>query len=268
MTAVLGYERGIFAPGIKSRRVAYQVNHHLLVSHALAARAIRAAKSKADVGIVLNLSPVYAATNSDVDTMHARLEDGRLARWYMDALFSGRYPADVLEYLGADAPRAQEGDAALIAETCDFLGINYYYPIVSSGENPAATASSSAAAITDMGWEVAPASLADLLMRLDRDYELPPIYITENGAAYQDRMVEGRVEDEPRRQYIESHLIALAEAMKNGVNVKGYFAWSLMDNFEWAEGYRKRFGIVHVDYATLRRTLKRSAVWYRDLVKA
>jgi beta-glucosidase len=268
VTAVLGYERGIFAPGIKSRRVAYQVNHHLLVSHALAARAIRAAKSKADVGIVLNLSPVYAATNSDVDTMHARLEDGRLVRWYMDALFSGRYPADVLEDLGADAPRTQTGDAALISETCDFLGINYYYPIVSSGENPAATASSSAAAITDMGWEVAPASLADLLMRLDRDYELPPIFITENGAAYQDSVVEGRVEDEQRRQYIESHLIALAEAMKNGVNVKGYFAWSLMDNFEWAEGYRKRFGIVHVDYATLRRTLKRSAVWYRDLVKA
>jgi beta-glucosidase len=268
VTAVLGYERGIFAPGIKSRRVAYQVNHHLLVSHALAARAIRATGSTADIGIVLNLSPVYAATNSDVDTMHARLEDGRLVRWYMDALFSGRYPADVLEYLGADAPRAQQGDAALICETCDFLGINYYYPIVSSSENPAAPASSGAAALTDMGWEVSPESLADLLLRLDRDYELPPIYITENGAAYQDSVVDGLVEDEPRRAYIESHLIALAEAMKSGVNVKGYFAWSLMDNFEWAEGYRKRFGIVHVDYSTLRRTMKRSAVWYRDLVKA
>jgi beta-glucosidase len=268
VTAVLGYERGIFAPGIKSRRIAYQVNHHLLVSHGLAARAIRDAKSAADIGIVLNLSPVYAATDSDLDTLHARLEDGRLVRWYMDALFKGRYPADVLEYLGADAPQAAQGDAALIAETCDFLGINYYYPIVSSSENPAATASSSAAAITDMGWEVAPASLADLLLRLDRDYELPPIFITENGAAYEDQMVEGRVEDEPRRQYIESHLVALAEAMRQGVYVKGYFAWSLMDNFEWAEGYRKRFGIVHVDYETMRRTLKQSAVWYRALVKA
>jgi beta-glucosidase len=268
VTAVLGYERGIFAPGIKSRRVAYQVNHHLLVSHALAARAIRASASKAEVGIVLNLSPVYAATDSDIDTMHARLEDGRLVRWYMDALFKGRYPADILDYLGADAPRTQEGDARLIAETCDFLGINYYYPIVSSGENPAAPASSGAAALTDMGWEVAPASLADLLLRLNRDYELPPIFITENGAAYDDEMVEGRIEDEPRRQYIESHLVALAEAMRGGVNVKGYFAWSLMDNFEWAQGYRKRFGIVHVDYETLRRTLKRSAFWYRSLVKA
>jgi beta-glucosidase len=268
VTAVLGYERGVFAPGIKSRSVAYQVNHHLLVSHALAARAIRATRSTADVGIVLNLSPVYAATDSDVDTLHAKLEDGRLVRWYMDALFRGRYPADILEYLGADAPRAEEGDAELIAEVCDFLGINYYYPIVSSGENPAATASSDAAALTDMGWEVAPASLADLLLRLDRDYDLPPIFITENGAAYDDEIVEGRIDDEPRRQYIESHLVALADAMRKGVDVKGYFAWSLMDNFEWAEGYRKRFGIVHVDYETLQRTPKRSAVWYRSLVKA
>jgi len=268
VTAVLGYERGVFAPGIKNRGVAYQVNHHLLVSHALAARAIRETQSTADVGIVLNLSPVYAATDSDVDTLHAKLEDGRLVRWYMDALFKGRYPADILEYLGADAPRTEQGDAELIAEICDFLGINYYYPIVSSGENPAATASSDAAALTDMGWEVAPASLADLLLRLDRDYDLPPIFITENGAAYEDEIVEGRIEDEPRRQYIESHLVALADAIGKGVDVKGYFAWSLMDNFEWAQGYRKRFGIVHVDYETLQRTPKRSAFWYRSLVKA
>jgi beta-glucosidase len=267
VTAVLGYERGIFAPGIKSRRVAYQVSHHLLVSHGLAARAIRGAKSNAEVGIVLNLSPVYAATSSDDDTAHARLEDGRLVRWYMDALFKRRYPADILEHLGADAPETQRGDAELIAETCDFLGINYYYPIVSSSENPAATASSGASSITDMGWEVAPASLADLLLRLNRDYDLPPIYITENGAAYQDEMVDGRIDDEPRRHYIEMHLIALADAMKQGVDVRGYFAWSLMDNFEWTEGYRKRFGIVHVDYKTLERTLKRSALWYRSLLK-
>lgn len=267
VTAALGYELGIFAPGIRSRRVAYQVSHNLLVSHGLAARAIRAATSNADVGIVLNLSPVYAATDSANDTMQAKLEDGRLVRWYMDALFKGRYPADILEFLGADAPRVQPGDAQLMGEICDFLGINYYYPIVSSHEIPTATASSDAAAITDMGWEVSPASLADLLLRLNRDYPLPPIYITENGAAYDDEMIEGRVEDEARRQYIESHLFALADAMRGGVNVKGYFAWSLLDNFEWAQGYRKRFGIVHVDYQTLARTLKRSALWYRDLVR-
>jgi beta-glucosidase len=217
------------------------------------------------VGIVLNMSPVYPATDSDLDAEHARLEDGRLVRWYMDALFKGHYPADVLEHLGADAPRTQSGDAGLIAQPCDFLGVNYYHPTVSSSANPASPASSGAA-VTDMGWEVAPHSLADLLLRLNRDYALPPVFITENGAAYEDQVVEGRVEDEQRRHYIELHVAAIADVIQRGVNVKGYFVWSLMDNFEWAEGYRKRFGIVHVDYATLRRTLKRSALWYQSLL--
>jgi beta-glucosidase len=268
VTAVLGYERGVFAPGLKNRRVGYQVSHHLLISHALAMQAIRDARSKADVGIVLNMSPVYPATDSDLDLVHARLEDGRLVRWYMDALFKSRYPDDILEHLGEDAPQTQPGDAALIARPCDFLGINYYNPIVSSSENPASPASSGAASVTDMGWEVAPQSLADLLLRLNRDYELPPILITENGAAYQDELVGGRVDDEPRRHYIESHLVAVADVIERGLDVRGYFVWSLMDNFEWAEGFRKRFGIVHVDYATLHRTLKGSALWYRSLLKA
>jgi beta-glucosidase len=266
VTAVLGYERGVFAPGIKNRGMAYQASHHLLLSHALAMRAIRETRTLADVGIVLNMSPVYPATRSDLDAVHAKLEDGRLVRWYMDALFKSHYPADILEHLGADAPQVRPGDAALIGERCDFLGINYYHPIVSSSENPASPASSGAASVTDMGWEVAPRSLSDLLLRVNRDYELPPIFITENGAAYQDRLIGDSIEDEQRRHYIESHLIALAEAMQGGVDVRGYFAWSLMDNFEWAEGYSKRFGIVHVDYATLRRTPKRSALWYRSLI--
>ena len=267
MTAVLGYEKGVFAPGLKSRRVAYQASHNLLVSHALASQAIRASRTRADVGIVLNMSPVYPATDSDDDAAHARLEDGRLVRWYMDALFKGHYPADILEHLGADAPRALAGDAELIAQPCDFLGVNYYNPVVSSSENPASPASSAAAAVTDMGWEVSPHSLADLLLRLNRDYKLPPVLITENGAAYQDQIVGGRVDDEERRHYIESHLMAVADVIARGVNVKGYFVWSLMDNFEWAEGYRKRFGIVHVDYATLERTLKNSGLWYQSLLR-
>ena len=118
-----------------------------------------------------------------------------------------------------------------------------------------------------MGWEVAPDSLADLLLRLNRDYALPPVLITENGAAYQDQIVGGRVEDEERRHYIEQHLVAVADVIARGVNVQGYFVWSLMDNFEWAEGYRKRFGIVHVDYATLERTLKNSGLWYQSLLR-
>jgi beta-glucosidase len=266
VSAVLGYERGVFAPGVRDRRVAYQASHHLLLSHGLAVRAIRQADSHAAVGIVLNMSPVSPATDSAIDAVHARLEDGRLVRWYMDALFKSRYPEDVLEYLGADAPTTQPGDAQLIAEPCDFLGVNYYHPTVSSSLNPASPASSGAA-VTDMGWEVAPRGLAELLLRLNRDYELPPVFITENGAAYQDEIVADRVHDEQRRHYIEAHLVALAEVIQRGVDVRGYFVWSLMDNFEWAEGYTKRFGIVHVDYSTLRRTLKRSGEWYRSLLR-
>ena len=267
VSAVLGYERGVFAPGLKDRRVAYQVSHHLLLSHALAMQAIRALGTKADVGIVLNMSPVRPETDSEVDAHHARLEDGRLIRWYTDALFKGQYPRDIVEYLGADAPQVQAGDAELIAQPCDFVGINYYHPTVSSSSNPASPASSGAA-VTDMGWEVAPRGLSDLLLRLKRDYRLPAIFITENGAAYRDQYAEGRIDDEQRRQYIESHLLAVADAIDHGVNVRGYFVWSLMDNFEWAEGYSKRFGIVHVDYDTLRRTLKRSGLWYKSLLRA
>lgn len=267
VTAVLGHEHGIFAPGIKDRRIAFQVSHHVLVSHALAAQAIRHSGSRADVGIVLNMSPIYPATDSDADANHARLEDGRLVRWYMDALFKGHYPADVLEDLGADAPHVAPGDAELIAQPLDFLGVNYYHPTVSSSGNPSAPATAGAS-VTDMGWEVAPQSLTDLLLRLQRDYSLPPVFITENGAAYKDQMVDGRVDDEQRRQYIESHLAAIAEVTQRGVDIRGYFVWSLMDNFEWAQGYGKRFGIVHVDYATLRRTLKSSARWYQSLLRA
>jgi len=266
VTAVLGHERGVFAPGVKNRRVAYQVSHHLLVSHGLASQAIRSTRSRADVGIVLNMSPVYPETDSPVDAAHAKLEDGRLVRWYMDALFKSGYPADVLKYLGNDAPVMQPGDNELIAQPCDFLGVNYYHPTVSGSVNPASPASSGAA-VTDMGWEVAPQGLAELLLRLHHDYDLPPVLITENGAAYQDELIGGRVEDEQRRQYIESHLVALADVIRRGVDVNGYFVWSLMDNFEWAEGYRKRFGIVHVDYKTLQRTLKSSALWYQALLR-
>jgi beta-glucosidase len=266
VTAVLGHERGIFAPGVRDRRVAYQVAHHVLISHGLAMQAIRATRTKAEVGIVLNMSPVRPETDSDLDAIHARLEDGRLVRWYADALLKGCYPADVLDHLGADAPQTQPGDAELIAQPLDFLGVNYYHPTVSSSIN-AASPASDGASVTAMGWEVAPDSLAELLLRLNRDYKLPPLYITENGAAYQDQVVAGRVEDEQRRHYIESHLIAVAEAIQRGVDVRGYFVWSLMDNFEWAEGYSKRFGIVHVDYSTMRRTLKRSGEWYRALLR-
>ena len=267
VTATLGHEQGHFAPGIKDRAVAMQVSHHCLLSHGLAMKAMRSARSNIDVGIVLNLSPVYSASDSPADRMLASREDGLLVRWYMDALLTGQYPGDILEYLSADAPRSQDGDAQLIAQPLDFLGVNYYNPIVSIAERSFSPARKGAA-VTDMGWEVAPADFTDLLTRLDRDYDLPPLFITENGAAYRDLLVDGDVKDEDRRAYIESHIRAIADAMDEGVDVRGYFVWSLLDNFEWAAGYTKRFGIYYVDYQTQARILKRSGFWYKDLAAA
>lgn len=266
VTATLGHETGVFAPGIRSRATAMQAAHHCLVSHGLAAQAVRAARADAAVGIVLNLSPVYPASDAAEDVLQARRDDGLLVRWYLDALLLGRYPADVLEYLGADAPRARAGDARLIAQPLDFIGVNFYNPMSSSASRRWVPARQGAP-VTDMGWEVAPRDFTQLLLRLHREYRLPPLYIAENGAAYEDRLENGEVNDEPRRAYLESHLEAVAEAIGQGVDLRGYFVWSLLDNFEWSQGYTRRFGIVHVDYATQERRPKRSGLWYSGLVR-
>jgi len=267
VTATIGHELGHFAPGLKDRAVAMQVSHHCLLSHGLAMKAMRSSRSNIDIGIVLNLSPVYSASDSPADTMLASREDGLLVRWYMDALLRAEYPADILEYLGRDAPVPLPGDAQLIAQPLDFLGVNYYNPIVSTAERSFSPAREGAV-VTDMGWEVAPATFTDLLTRLDRDYDLPPLFITENGAAYRDLVIDGGVKDEERRSYIESHIRAIADAIDEEVDVRGYFVWSLLDNFEWAAGYTKRFGIYYVDYQTQARILKRSGFWYKDLAAA
>ena len=267
VTATLGHELGHFAPGVKNRAVAMQVSHHCLLSHGLAVQAMRSARQNLDIGIVLNLSPVYAASASPADQLLAAREDGLLVRWYLDALLRGTYPSDILQYLGPDAPQVQAADERLICQPLDFLGVNYYSPIRSVATRPFSP-TREGVPVTDMGWEVAPASFTDLLLRLDRDYDLPPLYITENGAAYRDTLVEGAVKDEERRAYIESHVSAVADAIDQGVDVRGYFLWSLLDNFEWASGYTKRFGIYYVDYATQARTLKHSGFWFKNLAAA
>jgi beta-glucosidase len=267
VTATLGHELGVFAPGVKDRAVAMQVAHHCLLSHGLAMQAMRSARPGLSLGIVLNLAPVYAASDSSADKNLALREDGLLVRWYMDALMGRAYPADILMYLGADAPRVQAEDADLIAQPLDFLGVNYYHPIISVAARPFCP-TRDGVPVTDMGWEVAPASFTELLLRLDRDYDLPPLFITENGAAYRDTIVEGGVVDDERRGYIESHVRAVADAINHGVDVRGYFVWSLLDNFEWASGYSKRFGIYYVDYQTQARILKRSGTWFKNLAAA
>ncbi len=266
VVAILGYEAGIFAPGIKCRKTAMQAAHHLLLGHGLAIRAMRELKLAAPLGIVLNQSPIYPATDTAADVDKARVEDGKLVRWYMDPLLLGRYPADIVDYLGADAPAVEEGDMALIASPIDFIGINYYTRNFASHANPWQPAPGPLG-VTDMGWEVYPAGLTELLVRLQRDYRLPPLYITENGAAYQDTVVDGRIDDAARTTYLRTHIAAVHDAIAAGVDVRGYFAWSLFDNFEWAMGYSKRFGIVYVDYASGKRIPKASALWYRDFIQ-
>ena len=267
VTVTLGHEMGHFAPGIKDRAVAMQVAHHCLLSHGLAAQAIRSSCRDVEVGIVLNLSPVAPATDSAADKLQASREDGFLVRWYLDALLRAQYPADILAYLGADAPLTRAEDARVIAQPLDFLGVNYYHPIVSTVTKPYSTAHSGAV-VTDMGWEVAPHLFTELLVRIDHDYDLPPVLITENGAAYRDQVVNGSIQDESRRAYIETHVGAVADAIARGVDVRGYFVWSLLDNFEWASGYSKRFGLYYVDYPTQTRILKHSGAWYKDLATA
>ncbi|MCM0610166.1 MAG: beta-glucosidase [Ideonella sp. WA131b] len=268
--AVLGHESGIFAPGIRHRGTAMQVAHHLLLSHGLALRALRADGCRARLGIVLNLSPIGPATDSPEDRAAARLEDGRSVRWYMDPLFRGEYPADVWQHLGGDVPAVHDGDLAVIATPMDFLGINYYTRGVVSASG-AWSAQHSGKPLTDMGWEIVPEGLTELLLRLHRDWTVPPLYVMENGAAFQDTLTatpEGpRVHDADRRDYIARHIAAVGDAAAQGVPMAGFMVWSLMDNFEWASGYAKRFGIVHVDYATLARTPKDSYLWYRDFLR-
>ncbi len=267
MVAVLGNEEGTFAPGIQSRRVANQVAHHLLLSHGLAVRALRAEGAKARLGLVLNMAHQMPLTDSAADQAKARLDDARGRRWYADPVFKGSYPAEILSELGADAPVIEPGDMEIIATPIDYLGINYYSRALSSAAGPV-EAKDKPYPKTDMGWEIYPDGLRELLLTLHREYTLPPTYITENGGAFPDVDADagGRVHDADRTRYLATHINAVGEALAAGVPMAGYMVWSLLDNFEWSSGYAKRFGIVHVDYATLARTPKDSALWYRDLV--
>ena len=267
VVATLGHEQGIFAPGLRDRRAAFLAAHHLLLSHGLALQSLRATGLRCPLGIVLNQSPTEALQATPAAEARAWLEDGLLVRWYMDPLFRGSYPADVVAYLGADAPAVHPGDLENIRQPLDFLGLNYYTRNLADerGVQPPAPGTPG---LTAMGWEVHPAGLTRLLQRLHRDYQLPALYIMENGAAFDDAKVRGEVADPQRIDYLRRHLEAVADARETGVDVRGYFVWSLLDNFEWASGYARRFGIVHVDYESLERTPKHSARWYAALLAA
>jgi len=264
--AVLGHEQGNFAPGIRDRRVMLQVAHHLLLSHGLAMRALRADGCRARLGIVLNLAHIVPATAMPADEAAARHADTAGRRWYTDPLFKGEYPAEAVAELGADMPRIEPGDMDIIATPMDYVGVNYYMRVVISASGPWDPAEHGRP-VSAMGWEIYPKGLDELLRLLHRDYRLPPVYITENGGAFPDAPGNGRVDDQDRIAYLHGHIAAVADARDAGVPMAGYMVWSLMDNFEWSSGYAKRFGIVHVDYATLARTPKASAHWYSSLLR-
>ena len=266
-TANLGYGNAQFAPGVTDAKQAVQVSHHLLLSHGLAMQAMRAENPKAALGIVLNQWTSDPATDSAADRALAELEWARSVQWFMDPIFKGRYPELALRAHGANAPTVFDGDFDIIHQPLDFLGVNYYFRHYASAETPPRTAPA-ALGVTDMGWEIYPQGLTELLVKLNGEYTLPPIYITENGMAAPDSVEQGQVTDTIRIRYVQQHLAALQAAINQGVDVRGYFLWSLMDNFEWNSGYAKRFGIVYVDYATQQRIPKASALWYRDFVAA
>nr|WP_183441388.1 GH1 family beta-glucosidase [Pseudoduganella violacea] len=264
-TANLGHGVGQFAPGEANPAVAVQVSHHLLLSHGWAMQAMRELGVKAQLGIVLNQWTSDPATASAADRAAADFEWARSVAWFMDPIFKGRYPELALQKLDTSLLSIHENDFTAIRQPIDFLGVNYYFRHFASTETPPRQPEG-ALGFTDMGWEVYPQGLTELLLRLKAEYPLPPLWITENGMANADRPQEGQVHDQARIEYVQLHLQALQTAMQAGVDVRGYFYWSLMDNFEWNSGYARRFGLVYVDYATQQRTLKDSAYWYRGLI--
>lgn len=271
-SAFLGHQDGSHAPGMCDTQLALQACHHILLSHGLAVDALRTVVADAKAGIALSLHPITPASDSEKDRQAAIRHDGMRNRWFLDPLHGGPYPRDILALLGDLAPEVREGDLAVIATPVDFLGVNYYFAEVvadAPGVGPIFTRVIKRPGVerTAFGWEVSPESMVDLLKRLAKDYAPPSIQITENGSTYDDvTAADGRVHDVQRRDYLKRHLSALRNALDLGIPVHGYFAWSLLDNFEWAEGYTRRFGLIHVDYETQRRRLKLSGEWYRDFL--
>ncbi len=269
-SAALGYGFGVQAPGKTDWRLALQAGHHLLLGHGLAVQAFRDLAPLGQIGITLNLSPVYPATQQSEDQEAARRQDGFLNRWFLDPLFGKGYPQDLLSEFAPwtnDLSFLEERDLAVVSTPVDFLGINYYTRSIVRAGKPdqlmRAVAVPGPGPVTAMGWEIYPEGLYDLLSRLQADYRALPLYITENGAAFADTPdADGRIEDTDRMGYLRVHLQNALRFIEQGGPLRGYYIWSFLDNFEWAMGYSKRFGIVYVDYLSQQRRPKASAFWY------
>ena len=269
VTSFLGYGYGVKAPGVADWPQALAAAHHVLLSHGRAVNAFRADGRRGEIGITLDLTHVTGEPEA------ARRLDGHRNRWFLDPVLRGGYPADLVELYEERVGPLEfvlPGDLEEIAAPIDFLGVNFYQPAVvrpSSADGPLAVEQVPwDGPRTAMGWTVEPSSLTALLLRLKRDYGDMPLMITENGASYDDPELDGQavIEDPQRVAFLRGHVEAVERAVEAGVDVRGYYVWSLLDNFEWEHGYDRRFGIVAVNFENLKRTPKRSALWYRDLI--
>ncbi len=273
VAAYLGHWTGDHAPGARDFRLALLAAHNLLRAHGEGMAALRSEMRPGDeAGIVLNLAPCVPAGESNADQEAADRMDGFLNRWFLDALYRGQYPDDMVRLYGDAMPEIALGDMDLIAQPTDVLGVNYYTRTVAAYD-PAAEplharrVTPADAPVTAMGWEVYPAGLFDILKRVHDDYAPGRLLITENGAAFADTLSEGEVDDPDRESYLREHLLQAYRAVEDGVPLAGYFAWSLLDNFEWAWGYSARFGLIYVDFATQERIVKRSGRWYSEVTR-
>jgi beta-glucosidase len=276
VTSFLGYAYGVKAPGATSWPRAIAAAHHTLLSHGAAVRTFREFGGEGRIGITLDLTIAEPATDSPEDAAAARRLESHHYRWFVEPIFKGSYPTDMVElYERSFGPleAVQDGDLDLIAQPIDFVGVNFYRPnlVAADPSRPPLELREAerSGPHTAMNWPIVPAALTELLLRLGKDCPGTPIYITENGAAFHDELNGGEVVEDPeRRAYLQEHIEAVAHAIDRGADVRGYYAWSLLDNFEWEHGYSQRFGLVYIDYPTQRRVLKRSALWYRDLIAA
>lgn len=268
-----GYMHGVLAPGHRCRHEAALAAHHLLRAHAAGVRAYRA-EGRHQIGLVVNIEPKHLATEAtEADRQAARQAHAYMNRQYLEPAIHGRYPEELRELFGADWPDWPSSEVEALKTEIDFLGLNYYTRSVVQADPgawpvPARAQRQPQGTYTETGWELHPQGLTETLLWMHREYGGLPLYVTENGAAFFDppEAIDGVVNDPLRVHYLKTHVAAVAEALRQGVDLRGYFAWSLFDNLEWAHGFSKRFGLVHVNYATLERTPKQSARWYAQTI--
>lgn len=270
----LSHLYGIHAPGERNMDAALHAMHYTNLAHGLGVAAVREERPNLPVGIVFNPMHIYPGSDSAADKDAAERAFDFHNGAFFGPIFKGEYPERFLSALGSRMPKIEAVDMSVISQKLDWWGVNYYTPMRVSddptpdAEFPATVSAKPVSDIkTDIGWEVFPQALGDLIRTLNERYSLPDCYITENGACYNMGVENGVIDDQPRLDYISEHLAVTAELISQGYPMKGYFAWSLMDNFEWAEGYKMRFGIVHVDYDTQVRTVKKSGHWYKELAE-